>query len=276
MILTANGEVLTNNHVVEDSVSIKVVVVSTQQTYVARALGTDAKDDVAVLRLVHASGLRTVTIEASGAARTGEAVTAVGNAGGNGGSSTAAAGTVTATHRNITVRSETTGAPTRLTNLIKVDADIQSGDSGGPLYDHHNDVVGMNTAASTGTAKVTGFAVPIATAEAIVNDIAKGRDTDDISLGYPAFLGVELRSTSARGASGASIAGVVAGTGAAKAGLQAGDMITAVDGHAIANPRQLSRTIGQYEPGQTVSVTWADSHGNTSTAPVTLTRGPLT
>jgi S1-C subfamily serine protease len=115
MIVTSDGEVLTNNHVVEGSVRIKVVVVSTQQTYIATALGTDAKDDVAVLKLRHASGLRTVTLSTAGEVNAGDSVTAVGNGGGDGGWSTAAGGTVVATHRTITVHS---GAVARRTSEL--------------------------------------------------------------------------------------------------------------------------------------------------------------
>ena len=147
IVIGSDGLVVTNHHVVEGATSIEVTVVGTGQTYDAEVLGYNAKRDVAVLQLDGASGLTTATTDASGVS-VGDPVTAVGDAGGDGGSLTAADGTVTDTDHPITVSDDQTGAAHRLTQLIEVDADIIPGDSGGALLESDGDVVGMNVAAS--------------------------------------------------------------------------------------------------------------------------------
>lgn len=168
MVLTASGLVLTNNHVVADASSIEVTVPSTGATYRAVVVGTDATDDVAVLQLRSASNLSTVTLDDDGLSA-GDEVVGVGNAGGTG-SLVAASGTVTALDQNITTQAEQGAASESLSGLIETDAAIQSGDSGGPLLDAEGEVVGMDTAASTG-GQVTGYAIPIKTAVTVAKKL---------------------------------------------------------------------------------------------------------
>jgi S1-C subfamily serine protease len=174
MVLSSDGEILTNNHVVDGATQIQVVVASTGKGYDATVVGTDAGDDVAVLQLDDAGGLATVDLDTSGDLSVGDTVTGVGNAGGAGGDPSAATGKVIALHRNITVHDESGSGTEHLHGLIEVDADIIAGDSGGPLLDDDNEVVGMDTAASSGRADVTGFAIPIARAVTIADDIEAG------------------------------------------------------------------------------------------------------
>jgi S1-C subfamily serine protease len=272
MVLTSGGEVLTNNHVVSGATSISVTVESTGRTYTAQVVGTDAPDDVAVLQLVGASGLQTVALDQDGVS-TGEAVTAVGNAGGTG-DLVAAPGTVTATGQSITTQSEGSAAGESLTGLIQVDADIVSGDSGGPLLDAQGEVVGIDTAASSGSAAVTGFAIPITTALAVVQQVERGVETGGVTLGLPAFLGVELSSLSGATGAGALLAGVVDGTPAARAGLVAGDTVTAVDGTRVASADDLDTVLAGHDPGDRVGLTWTDAAGAAHSATVTLAQGP--
>src|SRR4051794_5068669 len=158
MVLTSDGEILTNNHVVEGATSITVTISSTGATYSATVVGTDPTDDVAVLQLSDASGLRTAKLSTA-AATVGEAVTGVGNAGGPG-PLPAATGSVTALGRSITATDETGSDPEQLSGLIETDAAIQAGDSGGPLYGDDGTIIGMDTAASSGGASL-GYAIPI-------------------------------------------------------------------------------------------------------------------
>ena len=148
MVVTADGEVLTNNHVVEGATSITVTVVATGRQYKASVVGTDATDDVALLKLANASGLQTTAIDTKSAVQTGDTVTAVGNAGGTG-TLVAASGSITATDQTITTQAEESVASETLNGLIETDAAIVAGDSGGPLYNASGKVIGMDTAAST-------------------------------------------------------------------------------------------------------------------------------
>ena len=267
MVLTSNGEILTNNHVVDGATSIKVTVVSTGKSYTATVVGTDPTDDVAVLQLSHASGLQTAKLSSS-AAKVGESVTGVGNAGGTG-TLTAASGTVVALDRTITASDESGGNAEQLNGLIQTDAPIQSGDSGGPLYGSSGSIVGMDTAASSG-GQAEGYAIPIATAEKIAAQIESGVDNATIHQGLPAFLGVSVQD----GSNGAAVAGVLSGGPAENAGIAAGDVITAVGGTTVTSADGVSTALQKYNPGDHVTVTWVDASGATHSATVTLATGP--
>jgi S1-C subfamily serine protease len=267
MVLTSNGEILTNNHVVDGATSITVTIASTGTTYTATVVGTDPSDDVAVLQLSHASGLQTAKLSTA-AAKVGESVTGVGNAGGTG-TLTAASGTVTALDQSITATDEGGGNPEQLTGLIETDAAIQAGDSGGPLYGSAGTIIGMDTAASSGGAS-QGYAIPIVKAEAIAKQIESGVDNATIHQGLPAFLGVSVQDTTG----GAGIAGVLSGGPAEQAGLAAGDVVTGIDGTTIGSADDLSSTLQGYDPGDRVSVTWTTADGTSQTATVTLATGP--
>ena len=147
MVLTSSGVVLTNNHVIRNATTIKVVVPSTGRSYSASVVGYDATDDVAVLQANDASNLKTVSLGNSADVRDGQSVTAVGNAGGTG-SLTHASGKVTDVNRAITV-SDDQGGSENLSGLIETNASVQPGDSGGPLLNAAGQVIGMDTAAST-------------------------------------------------------------------------------------------------------------------------------
>jgi len=282
MVLTTGGEILTNNHVIEGSTSISVTVVTTGQTYPATVVGTDATDDIAVLQLSGASDLAVANF-ATAAVAVGDAVTGVGNARGAGGTPAASPGTVTAINQTITTEADGVAASETLTGLIETNADIRSGDSGGPLFNAGDQVVGIDTAALQGGYRTAGYAIPISTALSIAQQIESGNASANIVIGYPAFLGVQVSSTATSGRSrytqpstvgGALISGVVSGGPAAAAGLTTGDAITAVDGTTIDSPSALTETLAGDAPGQTVTITWTDSSGASQTASVTLINGP--
>ncbi|WP_181397300.1 S1C family serine protease [Cryobacterium arcticum] len=284
LILTADGRILTNNHVVEGATSITVTVVSTGAEYTAEVVGTDATDDIAVLELVDASGLTVADLDTSGAVAVGDTVTGVGNAGGTG-TLTAASGTVLSLEQSITAQDSDGSDAEDLTGLIEVDADIESGESGGPLYDADGEVIGIDTAASSGTADITGYAIPIEDALTIVDAIdaavANGASTDTITVGNPAFLGIGLGSSTTTTSptttgtdAAATVAGVIADTPAATIGLAAGDTITAVDGVAVATAAALSAELAAHLPGDTVTIDWLDEAGTAHSADATLIAGP--
>ena len=233
MVLTADGEILTNNHVVAGATSITVTIVSSGDRYQASVVGVDPTDDVAVLQLSGASDLATANLSSSANLAVGDAVTGVGNAGGTGGVPSASPGQVTALDQTITTQAEGSAAAETLHGLIETNADIQAGDSGGPLYDANDQIVGIDTAAEEGGYTTAGYAIPIASALSIAQQIENGQASENVVIGNPAFLGVQVSSTtggrnrySQAATSGALISGVVTGTPAAAAGLVAGDTIT--------------------------------------------------
>jgi S1-C subfamily serine protease len=277
IILTASGEVLTNNHVIDGATSISVRVVSTGKTYTATVLGSDATDDIALLQLKDASGLQPAKLGDSTTVKVGDAVTAVGNAGGDGGAPSAVSGVVTDLDQTITATDSSGGNAEQLNGLIQMNARLQPGDSGGPLYNAAGEVIGMNTAASanrrfrtnTGT---EAYAIPLANALTIVHQIESGKASDAVTIGIPGFLGVGVDFSNG---GGALITDVVADTPADHTGLVAGDIITAVDGRSIDSPDTLTSVLHTHHPGDSVSVTWSDQNGNSHTAQVTLASGPV-
>ena len=204
IVLTSTGEILTNNHVIDGATSIKVTDVGNGRTYTAKVVGYDASQDVAVIQLQNASGLTVASLGDSSTVRTGDNVVALGNAGGKGGTPSVAAGTVTALNQSITASDEGSGNSEQLTGLIETNADIQPGDSGGSLVNAYGQVIGMDTAASSGTQVQSqsgqtaeqAFAIPINEATSIAKQIAAGTTSTNVHIGATAFLGIESQPAS--------------------------------------------------------------------------------
>ena len=301
MVLTSTGEILTNNHVIDGATSITVTVVATQKTYPAEVVGTDPTDDVAVLQLQNAGGLKTLPIGDSSAVTVGTSVVATGNAGGDGGEPSVVTGTVTALDQDITAGADGAEAE-QLTGLIQTSAPVVAGDSGGSLATTAGKVIGMNTAASVsnGTtmtaygsspAASVSYAIPIASALTIAHKITTGQASSTIHIGVHGFLGVALAAEDATfgngfgagdfgghgrsGGAGVTVGGIVSSGPAEAAGLQAGDVITAVDGTAIDAAHPLDLVTSQLAPGQTVQLTVLRG-GQTVTLSLTLGTRPQT
>ncbi|WP_277832527.1 S1C family serine protease [Speluncibacter jeojiensis] len=171
IVLSSGGEVLTNYHVVEDSVSMTATDLGNGATYPARVVGVDRKRDIAVVQLVGASGLPTPPFGDSTSVRVGDHVVGLGNAGGRGGPPRPAPGVVAALDQSLPIMDTTSGGFEYLHGLIQVSADIQAGDSGGPLVDADGRIVGMDTAAMPDPAGVQGYAIPITSALQTVDQI---------------------------------------------------------------------------------------------------------
>jgi S1-C subfamily serine protease len=273
MILTSGGYVLTNNHVVEDATSISVTVESTGQKYTAVVVGTDKTADVAVLKLTSASGLTPVKFAPTEKVTSAESVYSVGNAEGTGALVTAV-GTVGATNQSLTIGSDSSDGSESLSGLIELNSDVVSGDSGGPLFDSSGQVIGMVTAASSGSAVVTGYALGIAQVLKVASAIEAGTPSSDIVIGYPAFAGINIATDAATSTDGVPVASTFPGYPAAKAGITTGDLITAVDGVAVTTPTQLSTDIQKYKVGDSVTITYLDPSDASHSVALTLAAGP--
>jgi S1-C subfamily serine protease len=303
IVLTSNGEILTNNHVINGATAVSVTDIGNGKTYTASVAGYDASHDIAVLRLAGASGLATAPLGDSSSVAVGASVVGLGNAGGAGGTPSVAAGTVTALNQSITASDESSGASEQLSGLIQTDAPIQSGDSGGPLVNGQGQVIGVDTAASTGYqfgaggsgsngasggygssaqgaagtaagSATEGFTIPVNTALSIAEQIEAGQGSATTHIGATAFLGIELPGTQQGQSQGVTISGAQQGTPAATAGLAQGDVITSVAGQPVASATDIQRILVGHRPGDHVSIAWTDLYGQSRTATVTLASGP--
>jgi S1-C subfamily serine protease len=276
IVITSTGEVLTNNHVIANTSRIVVQVDGSGPRYSATVLGTDAADDIALLKIQGASNLKTAAIGDSETATVGETVAAVGNALGRGGTPAVSLGSITALDRTITAGDSPSTAET-LKGTIQIDAFIQPGDSGGPLVDSAAKVIGIDTAAQSmgGEADAgsnVGFAIPINTAMTIVHQIEAGRTSANIQIGTRGVLGVAVRDSA--GAGGALVEQVETGSAAAQAGITAGALITAVDGSRVASPAALQAALHGKHPGDRVAVSWTAPSGQSHSATMQLEAGP--
>ncbi len=252
------GHVVTNEHVVDGAQSITVKL-SNGATYKATLVGTDPSTDLAVLKIsAPASVLHPLALGDSSAVRVGQAVVAIGSPFGLDESVTA--GIVSALHREITAPNNFT-----IADSIQTDAAINHGNSGGPLLDLTGKVIGVTSQieSDSGGNDGVGFAIPSNTVRSIVTQLIAGGDVQH------AYLGVGIATAS----NGVRLTDVRSGTPAAKAGLQVGDVITALDGKRIGDATELGSAIDAKRPGDTVALTYL-RNGQTKTATVTLAQRP--
>ncbi|MGB8253939.1 MAG: trypsin-like peptidase domain-containing protein [Pseudonocardiaceae bacterium] len=290
IVLSPSGEVLTNNHVINGATSINVTDIGNRQTYPATVVGYDRKHDVAVLQMHGASGLPTASIGDSGAVAVGDEIAAIGNAGGVGGTPSIAGGTVSALDQSVTVSDDTTGSSEQLDGLIQVAAEVAPGDSGGPLVNTAGQVVGVDTAGSTGSRLQSsgseGMAIPINDAIAISQQIDDGTGSVNVHIGPTGILGIMIQDPTAQaghgrfrsqyGATGPGVvvAGVTSGSPSEQSGLAAGDVIVSLDGGAVDSPTTLTSLLTGHHPGDVVRVAWQDQSGQQRNAGVRLAAGP--
>jgi serine protease Do len=252
VIVSPNGYILTANHVVEDAEIIKVAVQGGRKEYSARVIGRDKPSDVAVLK-IDATGLPAITLADSEQLQVGDVVLAIGNPFGVG--QTVTSGIISALGRNGLGFG-------RYEDFIQTDAAINPGNSGGALVDAEGRLVGINTAiispngGDEGGSVGIGFAVPINLARHVMEQlIADGR----VARGY---LGLSLNDLTpdfaeefnVPGQSGALVDDVMPNTPAQKAGLKSGDVITSVNGKAVADANFLTLTISESAPGSTATL----------------------
>jgi S1-C subfamily serine protease len=291
IVLTSNGEVLTNNHVINGAKSVSVTDIGNGKTYEANVVGYDESKDIAVLQLVGASGLNTAATGDSSTVKVGDSVVGIGNAGGVGGTPSVAAGTVTALDQSITASDESSGTTEQLTGTIKTNAGIRPGDSGGPLVNAHGQVIGIDTVASyssefgspyggdgsssSGQASATqGYSIPINTALSIAREIEASQASSTVHIGATAFLGVTIAPSSYQSSAGVVIEGTEPGTPAYDAGLTEGDVITSVAGQQVNSYTAIQEVLERYHPGDKIGIAWTDAFGQSHTATITLANGP--
>jgi serine protease Do len=244
--ISADGYAVTNNHVVDHAKTVQVTT-DDGRTYTAKVIGTDPKTDLALIKVQGGSDFAYVNFETK-MPRIGDWVVAVGNPYGLGG--TVTAGIVSAEGRDI--------GSGPYDNYLQIDAPINKGNSGGPTFDTNGNVVGVNTAiySPSGGSIGIGFDVPAATAKAV---IAQLKDKGVVTRGW---LGVQVQPVSAgiaeslglKNAAGALVDEAKPDTPAAKAGIQPGDVITAVNGNPIKDSRTLAREISGMGPGSTAKL----------------------
>ncbi len=248
VIVSADGYILTNNHVVEAADDIEVAL-NDGRKFKARTVGTDPDSDLAVLSIAAGGQLPSITFATQDSLRVGDVVLAIGNPFGVG--QTVTMGIVSALGRSHL------GINT-FENFIQTDAAINPGNSGGALTDSNGNLVGINTAiySQSGGSMGIGFAIPISLAKNIMEQIIQ---TGTVTRGW---IGVEVQKITPELAEsfnlpttqGAIIAGIIRGGPADRAGIRPGDILTAVDGKAVKDPDTMIALIAALEPGKAATL----------------------
>jgi len=250
VIVSDNGYIVTNNHVIENSDYIEVVL-NNKQSYPAKLIGTDKTTDIALLK-IDASGLPFVNYGNSDDLKIGEWVLAVGNPFNL--TSTVTAGIVSAKARNINILSKQFA----IESFIQTDAAVNPGNSGGALVNTNGDLVGINTAIASNTGSFTGysFAIPVNIVKKIVEDIIQYGEVQRAFIGasivdIDAALAKQLNLDKIEGV---YIAGVNEGGSAAESGIKEGDIILSINDKIINNVPELQEQISKYRPGDKINV----------------------
>lgn len=278
-IVSSDGLILTNKHVVSQTNASYSVLTNDGKTYDAKVLARDPSQDLAVLK-INATGLPTVTLGDSNGLQLGQTAIAIGNALGEF-SNTVSVGVVSGLARTVTAADPNLGATETIQGVIQTDTAINPGNSGGPLLNLQGRVIGINTAIASGAQNI-GFAIPINQAK---RDIASVQTTGQISAPYlgiryapvtPALaqqksLAVNYGALVSADPNGA--AAVQPGSPAAAAGVKAGDIIIKLDNQTIDSTHDLSTLVNQHNVGDTVTLT-INRAGNVITARVTLAKRP--
>ncbi|HEX4979654.1 MAG TPA: trypsin-like peptidase domain-containing protein [Acidimicrobiales bacterium] len=247
VVIGGDGEILTNAHVVDGASSVRVTLAGESQSRAAAVVGADAGADLALLRVEGASGLPTAELGSSDDLQVGDDVVAIGNALGLRGNPTVTRGIVSGLDRSLDTEEGV------LTGLIQTDASISSGNSGGPLVDAEGRVVGINTAvaASSGrtSAENVGFAIAIDRALPVIERLRSGSD----EAAPAAVLGVRIGDP-VDGSRGALVSSVDGGSAAEAAGIEAGDLIVAVDDRDVDGAPALTAAVRAHAPGDEVTI----------------------
>jgi putative serine protease PepD len=272
VILTADGMILTNNHVVEGATTLEVRF-NDGTTATAKIVGTTATDDLAVIKAEGVSGLTPATLGNSADLQVGQPVVAIGSPLGL--SATVTSGIVSALNRPVRTGSESGQTQDTVINAVQTDAAINPGNSGGALVDMNGSVIGINSAIASLSASESGgqagsigvgFAIPVDQAKRIAKEII------DTGKATHAVLGASVSDAAGQSSqipTGAKIANVTEGSGAQAAGLQAGDVITAIGNQTVESADALIAAVRSATPNGTTNVTFVRD-GASQTVSVTL------
>lgn len=269
VVLSEDGYIITNNHVIEGAAALKVTIEGNQ--YDAEIVGTDASSDLAVIKAKDASGLTPMEIGSSDDLIIGEWVMTLGSPFGL--EQSVATGIVSATSRSQIMESETGGETAIYANMIQTDAAINPGNSGGALVDADGKLIGINTliTSPSGAFAGVGFAIPVNYATNIAQQIISGETPTHAQLGV-SLSTVNEQIAQRYGLSvneGAYISQVSEGSGAAEAGVQVGDIITKFNGEAVTSASDLMLDVRSMSPGDKVTLE-LNRDGKTETVEVTL------
>lgn len=275
IIVTSDGYILTNKHVINGATSITVVLDDGTTYEDVELAATDPLNDVAFLKIKDVSGLTAATLGDSKTLSVGQQVMAIGNALGQY-QNTVTVGVVSGLGRSVTA-SDGTGYNTEtLNDMIQTDAAINSGNSGGPLVNAAGEVIGINTATST-SAENMGFAIPISSVKGMLKQLVETGKAERTYLGvYSAEITPEVAkaynlpvNSGAYLYSSSTYSAIVKDSPAAKAGLKDKDIVTKVNGVEVGKAGTLADLIGEYKPGDTVQLT-VIREGNEIAVNVTL------
>lgn len=257
VILTDDGYIVTNHHVIEDATTIEVVMNNNQHFY-ANLIGADPLTDLALLK-IKAKKLPFIRYGDSDVVTPGEWVLAVGNPFDL--TSTVTAGIVSAKARNIAILADKNHLD--IESFIQTDAAVNPGNSGGALVNLRGELIGINSAIATTTGMYSGysFAIPVTLVKKVMDDL---KEFGEVQRG---FLGVEIQDVTAQMAenrhldvvSGVYVSSVHEGSAAQAAGIQVGDVIVGIDDHAVTNMSELQERVARNRPGQSVKVTYRRS-----------------
>lgn len=269
-VISADGVVVTNNHVVDGANGNIKVTFNDGTSKSAKVLGTSIDNDLAVLK-VDATGLQTAKLGSSDKTQVGDEVIAIGNALALEGGLSVTRGIISATGRTVPEESGAT-----LYNVLQTDAAINPGNSGGPLVNANGEVIGINTAiAPPAEAQNVGFAISIDAAKSVIADLRLGKQVKTAFLGVvtQAVTPAVANQLNLKTTSGALIRSVTPNSAAADAGLKRNDVIIAVGGTAVSSPDQVGAEIRRLKPGDKVNLL-VEQNGNQKTVSVTLGARP--
>ena len=260
IIISSDGQILTNNHVVEGAGEGGTITVSFNDGSITRAeiLGLDPKTDLAVIKAKNKSGLTPATLGSSSELKVGQEVVAIGSPFGL--ESTVTSGIISALNRPVSSSDGSGGNKSTVFPAVQTDAAINPGNSGGPLVDLEGRVIGINSAIRTNTTSTgdsgsigLGFAIPIDLAKNVSKQLVKGEKVQHALIGVTVGTTVDKDGITS---TGAEVKDVTKGGAGDKAGIEKGDIITALNGNPVASSDSLVAAIRGYQPGEKVKITY--------------------